>query len=464
VAIGNAFRAKQKLTWKKALVPPVLLIITGTSIAGALLAWPMRNARLSDFYVGEAAFKVTVQSLVNASLFYKPTVLDRIPFIRSALFDRFAELLMLFFCAVVLVVAIGIGRRKKPAEVNLYQKRLLLILGVMLASHLLLSTARMVVARPFPSGRTALYWLPLSSWACLLALQSIENRIVRSIGALTVLIYALQYGLQFNVSYYSVYRRDAGVKRMVALIRERHAKENGREIKVGASWFVADSINFYREMYWANWMEPVTRAGPDCYYDYYILAPNDLLVARRYNLEQFYRDEVSGAVLAKPNDSTLRTLETIYPPPIQRSPPCGVDPAKLGSFARMSDPGARTHIVRDILDDPRATWTYERPMLMFGVDKREAVKFVMHFVIPDVVLAQTGPLTLSVWINARLLGQQIYKTPWTVQTFEQSVPADFFGSYRLAAVEIKTDKHFITPNEGVKLGFLLVDAGFSSEK
>jgi hypothetical protein len=109
-------------------------------------------------------------------------------------------------------------------------------------------------------------------------------------------------------------------------------------------------------------------------------------------------------------------------------------------------------------------WTYERPMLLFGVDKREGVKFVMHFVIPDVVLAQAGPLTLSVWINARRLGQQIYKTPWTEQTFEQSVPADFFGPYRLAAVEIKTDKHFITPNEGVKLGFLLVDAGFAPEK
>jgi hypothetical protein len=249
---------------------------------------------------------------------------------------------------------------------------------------------------------------------------------------------------------------------MVDLIRERHAKENDREIKVGASWFVADSINFYREMYRANWMEPVTRAGPDCYYDYYILASDDLPVARRYDLKQLYRDEVSGAVLAKANDSTIRTLATIYPPPIQRSPPCGVDPAKLGSFARMSDPGARPHIVRDMMDsDP---WTYERPMLLFGVDKREGVKFVMHFVIPDVVLAQAGPLTLSVWINARRLGQQIYKTPWTEQTFEQSVPADFFGPYRLAAVEIKTDKHFITPNEGVKLGFLLVDAGFAPEK
>jgi hypothetical protein len=227
---------------------------------------------------------------------------------------------------------------------------LLLILGVMLASCLLLSTASLFVAKPFPSGRTALYWLPLSSWVCLLAIQSVENRIVRSVGFLAVLICVLQYGLQFNVSYYHVYRGDAGVKGMVALIGESHAKGDGSEIKVGASWVLADSINFYREMYKANWMEPVTRAGPDCYYDYYILAPSDLLVARRYDLEQIYRDEVSGAVLAKPNDSTLRTLATIYPPPIQRSPPCGVDPANLGPFARMSDPAARPYIVRDVME------------------------------------------------------------------------------------------------------------------
>jgi len=106
---------------------------------------------------------------------------------------------------------------------------------------------------------------------------------------------------------------------MVSLIREHHAKEDEREIRVGASWDMADSINFYRKMYSANWMEPVTRAGPDCYYDYYILGRDDLLVARRYDLEELYRDTVSGAVLAKPNDTTLRTLEAIYPPPIQRS-------------------------------------------------------------------------------------------------------------------------------------------------
>lgn len=461
VVIGSAVRAEQHLTWREVLRPPVLLIMAGASITGALLAWPMRNARLSNFYVGETTLKNTVQSLVQASLFYKPTVLDDVPFIRRALFDPFAGLLMLFFCAVVLVVAFGIGRRrKKPAEINLYQKRLLLMLGVMLAWCLLLSTARMVVARPFPSGRTALYWLPLSSCAYLLALRSVENRIVRFVGALAVLIYALQYGLQFNVSYYWVYRLDAGVKRMVALIRERRATEDGREIKVGASWFVADSINFYREMYSANWMEPVTRAGPDCYYDYYVLGLDDLRVARRYDLEELYRDEVSGTVLAKPNDSTLRTLETIYPPPIQRSPPCGIDPTKLGSFARMDDPGARPHVVRDIMDIAPEPWTYERPMLLFRVDKREDVKFVMHFLIPGVVLSQTGPLTLSVWINAKRLGQQIYKNSGK-HSFEQSVPIEFFGPYRLTAVEIRTDKHFIAAEDGTKLGFLLVDAGFA---
>jgi hypothetical protein len=271
--IGGAIRAGQDITGREVLRPLVLLIMTGASIAGALLAWPMRNARLSDFYVGEASLRNTIQSLVNASLFYKPTILDLVPFIRRALFDAFTGLLTLFFCAVVLVTAIDIVlRRKRLAGINLNQKRLLLILGVMLGCCLLLGTARIFVARPFPAGRTALYWLPLTSFACLLALRSVESRIVTSVGALTALIYALQYGLQFNVSHYSVYYRDAGVKRMVSLIREHHAKEDEREIRVGASWDMADSINFYRKMYSANWMEPVTRAGPDCYYDYYILA------------------------------------------------------------------------------------------------------------------------------------------------------------------------------------------------
>jgi hypothetical protein len=68
----------------------------------------------------------------------------------------------------------------------------------------------------------------------------------------------------------------------------------------------------------------------------------------------------------------------------------GIDPTKLGSFARMDDPGARPHVVRDIMDIAPEPWTYERPMLLFRVDKREDVKFVMHYLIPGVVLSQTG--------------------------------------------------------------------------
>jgi hypothetical protein len=87
----------------------------------------------------------------------------------------------------------------------------------------------------------------------------------------------------------------------------------------------------------------------------------------------------------------------------------------------------------------------------------------MHFLIPEIVTSQTGPLTLSVWINDRLLSQQVYKTSGK-QSFEQSVPADLFGLYRLTAAEIRTDKHYVTPKDGVKMGFLLVDAGFVPEE
>jgi hypothetical protein len=65
-----------------------------------------------------------------------------------------------------------------------------------------------------------------------------------------------------------------------------------------------------------------------------------------------------------------------------------------------------------------------------------------------------------VWINAKRLGQQIYKNSGK-HSFEQSVPIEFFGPYRLTAVEIRMDKHFIAAEDGTKLGFLLVDAGFA---
>jgi hypothetical protein len=343
------------------------------------------------------------------------------------LFDRIVDLLMVFFGGVLLVVAIGRGRsRKQPGEKNFTQNCLLIVLGIMLTSYLFLSASRVFVPSPFPSSRSALYWLPLTSCACLLGLRSVGNRIVTFAGALIALIFVLQYGLQFNISYYSIYRNNAGVKQMMMLILDRHGKENGKQIKIGASWHLADSINFYRAMYKANWMEPVTRDGPDCNYDYYLLGADDSPAVRRYKLDLLYRDEVSGVLLAKPNDSALRALETIYPPPLQTAPPCGIDPAKLGSFLRLGDPGTRPHIVRDIMDGCPRPWTFEHPMLLFRVDERNHVKFVMHFVIPDIVFSQTGPLTLDVWINAKRLGGHIYDNSGD-QTFEESVPANILG-------------------------------------
>jgi hypothetical protein len=56
------------MAWWAVLRVPVLIIVWGTSIAVAILAWPMRNARLDSFYVGETALKKTIQSLVITSL------------------------------------------------------------------------------------------------------------------------------------------------------------------------------------------------------------------------------------------------------------------------------------------------------------------------------------------------------------------------------------------------------------
>jgi hypothetical protein len=68
VVIGRRLRAKQDLTWQNVLRPPLLLILAVTATIVVLLAWPIRNARPGDFYVGVPAFRNTVESLVAGSL------------------------------------------------------------------------------------------------------------------------------------------------------------------------------------------------------------------------------------------------------------------------------------------------------------------------------------------------------------------------------------------------------------
>jgi hypothetical protein len=151
-----------------------------------------------------------------------------------------------------------------------------------------------------------------------------------------------------------------------------------------------------------------------------------------------------------------------YPPPIQRVLPDGAAQSPIGHFVSMGDVYADSYIVRDIQDSPQGTgwrWTYARPELRFIVDRAEGWKFAADFSFPGPNFRDTGPVTVSLFINGHLLDRVRYTTPGD-KHFEKPVPAAWLrpGDYTSVVAEI--DPPWIAPSDNAKLGVVLHRAGF----
>ena len=150
-----------------------------------------------------------------------------------------------------------------------------------------------------------------------------------------------------------------------------------------------------------------------------------------------------------------------YAPPYQRRPMAGPDTSRLKHFIAMNDPDAPAHLVRDVnerLESGLWRWTGQRPLLRFVLPPQaRKLKFVMDFSIPGDVLKQTGPLTVTYFINTHRIDQVTYTVPGE-QHYEKAVdPAWLAEPDNVVSAELS--KVFVG-EDGARLGLALVRAGF----
>ncbi len=151
-----------------------------------------------------------------------------------------------------------------------------------------------------------------------------------------------------------------------------------------------------------------------------------------------------------------------YAPPIQRQPLDAAEPAFVGPYVYMGNPNADAYIVKDVA--PRGEggtwrWAYRRPELQFYIGRREHLKFVMEFALADRTFAETGPVTLSVFINGKPLDRFRYDKPGT-HSINKPVPAELLKADAVNRVAIEPDKVWTAREDGATLGFILTSAGF----
>ncbi len=304
--LGGAPRASRRIS-----VAVDHFLLPGMVTCFVIVILPLTKAHRDNFYVGVSTLGDSLRSLLAPSLYHSPLNRRLAPFLPPpdfwfSAFAYFVAPLVLLATGVVCVVFLRQWlRRKAFTGLDPEARFLLLGGGTLLLSLGLLMVLHRALGVLYPYERTGLYLIPLFVLTALALPLALRRRRAAFLAAgLPVWLAGLgclgQFVVQFQTTHYSEWSFDGSTKRIVKLIRENQARQSLARVRVGATWELEPSLNFYRRLYKLDWLEPVTRKGPDADYDYYVLLGGDAPLVEKRGLSVLYRDRQSGATLAAP--------------------------------------------------------------------------------------------------------------------------------------------------------------------
>ncbi len=153
-----------------------------------------------------------------------------------------------------------------------------------------------------------------------------------------------------------------------------------------------------------------------------------------------------------------------YAPPEQRQPFENFRPYRVSRVINMADGDVDAHIVSGITAISGGTWrwTEQRPTVRLTVRSVENLKYTIDFTIAGATFDQTGPVTVSFFVNDHMIGSEHY-TAQGNQHYETKVPDGLVEANKEVTVAAEIDKLFTPPGSGSKLGFILTRIGLKQE-
>lgn len=229
-----------------------------------LLLAPVEDMKAAQFYTGVGSIAASLRSLARVSLEHSGSLLGQ-SLREQSWMNTWRD-----------VVAFGIG----PA---------ILITGAVTGvkrRDLLLTLA---------SGSAVLSALALLLIHVALVLVGLAKTVPVAPYALG-LIFVLQFATEFNTRKFLVWDYDADTRAIgqyIAAHRDTHAPVT----RVGGSWQLQESLQFYGYQNQWTWMELTNRPAPGM--DFYALIPQDqAAVMQSLGLKEIYRGAISGSTLA----------------------------------------------------------------------------------------------------------------------------------------------------------------------
>jgi len=272
------------------------------------LAMPLAHAKKDAFYYGGNSLLETTLSVVQQSFFHPDNAwrADTTPAIIIRSIDVIGRWVVPAILALVFAALIPVGLRWWRARdfhaLSVLDRAYVVIALVLAISLGLLMAAHSFVGMAYPLDRTAIYLVAMFTLACMLLIAYGRNTPIRLLASVPAILALAMFLRGFTTSYYYVWRYDAGTKRIFHLL-EGHPRFNpGKPMRVGADWRFDPSLNFYRQMYHADWLAKVLRDPPPEAggFDYYVLLPEDEESTRKLGLRVIYRDPISDQQVALP--------------------------------------------------------------------------------------------------------------------------------------------------------------------
>jgi Dolichyl-phosphate-mannose-protein mannosyltransferase len=256
------------------------------------IAAPIAEASASQFYVGSASVVESLRSLASASLAHSG-------FLRTGAFTRVGINAVAFILAPITVAAaLLLGWQRRGAL-------LLLTGGVAAGSAAILLLAHALWAVPFPVDRTGIYFLVLAPLA-MTALVDAEiakgpfQKVAAGVLYCLALALVVRFAAEFNVRSFLVWDYDADTRQIAGSLARLANREQPDSIRVGASWQLEPSLNFYRDKNQLTWMLPVERGSLAPGASFYVLMAADRAVIGTLGLKPIQEWPQSGSILAVP--------------------------------------------------------------------------------------------------------------------------------------------------------------------
>ena len=273
------------------------------AIAFCLFAAPLAAAKREDFYFGLPSWQDSLNSLYTASFDQDWPLIGFQPLLQEEVRLYLPYLLIFLGVAAILAAGLRIGTTE-PDQQSPHRLVLDISAVTLAGSILLVVSGHLFAGAVYPYPRTCLYAIFLSTLMVLLAAKQLVRawQPWRGIGytatAIMVVVAGI-YALEFRTQWYGDWKFDAGTGSLMRSLSALPRKSSATPVRLGTSWAMQSSAEFYRTIYHLDWLAPVTRDQPSCDDDYALVQLLDRGIVDALGFEVLRQDPVSGAILAK---------------------------------------------------------------------------------------------------------------------------------------------------------------------